>query len=129
VDPDEMRTVLAKIASKNHANGAKNPKAQFRKEWPVERLLAMPPVAGGLSVFDCAGVADGAAAAIVCRVEDAHRFTSAPIVIKALSFVAGNGGGLEDPTYDYTSFPEVAASAADAYAQAGVVDPRGELAM
>src|SRR6059058_3930883 len=94
VDPEEMRTVLARIASKNHANGARNPKAQFRKEWPVERLLAMPPVAGGLSVFDCAGVADGSAAAIVCRVEDAGRYTDSPIIIKALSFVAGNGSGL-----------------------------------
>jgi len=129
VDPEEMRTVLARIASKNHANGAKNPKAQFRKEWPVEKLLAMPPVAGGLSVFDCAGVADGSAAAIVCRVEDAHRYTDRPVFIKALSFVAGNGSGLEDPTYDYTYFPEVAASAADAYAQAGITDPRTELAM
>jgi acetyl-CoA C-acetyltransferase len=129
VDPDEIKTVLARIASKNHANGARNPKAQFRKEMPVEKLLAMPPVAGGLSVFDCAGVADGAAAAIVCRVEDAARFTDSPLIIKALSFVAGNGSGLEDPSYDYTSFPEVAASAADAYAQAGITDPRNELAM
>jgi acetyl-CoA C-acetyltransferase len=129
VDPDEIKTVLARIASKNHANGARNPKAQFRKEMPVEKLLAMPPVAGGLSVFDCAGVADGAAAAIVCRVEDAARFTDSPLIIKALSFVAGNGSGLEDPSYDYTSFPEVAASAADAYTQAGITDPRNELAM
>jgi acetyl-CoA C-acetyltransferase len=129
IDAEEMRTVLARIASKNHANGAKNPKAQFRKEWPVEKLLAMPPVAGGLSVFDCAGVADGSAAAIVCRVEDAARYTDSPIIIKALSFVAGNGGGLEDPAYDYTHFPEVAATAADAYAQAGITDPRSELAM
>jgi acetyl-CoA C-acetyltransferase len=129
VDPEEMRTVLARIASKNHANGAKNPKAQFRKEWPVEKLLAMPPVAGSLSVFDCAGVADGSAAAIVCRVEDAHRYTDAPLIIKALSFVAGNGSGLQDPAYDYTHFPEIAATAADAYAQAGVSNPREELAM
>ncbi|MBV9486203.1 MAG: acetyl-CoA acetyltransferase [Frankiaceae bacterium] len=129
VDPDEIRTVLARIASKNHANGAKNPKAQFRKEWPVEKLLAMPPVAGGLSVFDCAGVADGSAAAIVCRVEDAHKYTDSPLIIKALSFVAGNGSGLEDPAYDYTHFPEIAATAADAYAQAGITDPRSELAM
>jgi acetyl-CoA C-acetyltransferase len=121
--------VLARIASKNHANGARNPKAQVRKEMPVEKLLTMPPVAGGLSVFDCAGVADGAAAAIVCRVEDAARFTDSPLIIKALSFVAGNGSGLEDPSYDYTNFPEVAASAADAYAQAGITDPRNELAM
>ena len=129
VDPEEMRTVLARIASKNHANGARNPKAQFRKEMSVEQICAMPTVAGGLSVFDCAGVADGAAAAIVCRVEDAHRYTDKPIVVKALSFVAGNGGGLQDPGYDYTHFPEVAQSAADAYAQAGVSDPRRELAM
>jgi acetyl-CoA C-acetyltransferase len=129
VDEAEIRAVLARIASKNHANGARNPKAQFRKEMPVEKLLAMPPVAGGLSVFDCAGVADGAAAAIVCRVEDAAKYTDKPLAIKALSFVAGNGSGLEDPSYDYTRFPEVAASAADAYAQAGVTDPRAELAM
>ena len=129
IGTDEMRTVLARIASKNHANGAKNAKAQFRKEVSVDAIRAMPAVAGGLSVFDCAGVADGAATAVVCRVEDAHRFSDAPLVIKALSFVAGNGGGLEDPTYDYTHFPEVAMSAADAYAQAGVTDPRAELAM
>jgi acetyl-CoA C-acetyltransferase len=129
VDADEMRTVLARIASKNHANGARNPRAQFRKEMSVEKIAGMPTVAGGLNVFDCAGVADGAAAAIVCRVEDAHRYTEQPLVVKALSFVAGNGGGLQDPSYDYTHFPEVADSAADAYAQAGVTDPRNELAM
>jgi acetyl-CoA C-acetyltransferase len=124
VDADEMRTVLARIASKNHANGARNPKAQFRKEMSVEQICGMPAVAGGLNVFDCAGVA-----AVVCRVEDAHRYTDKPLVVKALSFVAGNGSGLQDPSYDYTHFPEVADSAADAYAQAGISDPRSELAM
>jgi acetyl-CoA C-acetyltransferase len=89
----------------------------------------MPAVAGGLSVFDCAGVADGAAAAVVVRAEDAHRYTDRPLLIKALSFVAGDGSGLTDPAYDYTTFPEVAASARDAYAQAGVVAPAEELAM
>ena len=129
VPQDEMRHALARIASKNHANGARNPRAQFRKEMSVESLCAMPAVAGGLSVFDCAGVADGAAAAIVVRAEDAHKYTSNPLYIKALSFVAGNGNGLADPAYDYTSFPEVALSAADAYRQAGVTDPRAEIAM
>src|SRR3954449_8069718 len=126
---DEMRHVLARIASKNHANGARNAKAQFRKEMSVEKICGMPAVAGGLSVFDCAGVADGSAAAVVVRAEDAHRYTDKPLLIKALSFVAGNGSGLEDPGYDYTHFPEVAASAADAYQQAGISDPRHELAM
>ena len=129
IETDEMRRVLARIASKNHYNGARNPRAQFRKEMSVEQICGMPAVAGGLSVFDCAGVADGAAAAIVCRVEDAHRYTDSPLLIKALSFVAGNGSGLTDPSYDYTTFPEVVQSATDAYAQAGITDPRSELAM
>jgi acetyl-CoA C-acetyltransferase len=129
VPMDELRTVLARIASKNHANGARNPRAQFRREMSVEQIRAMPPVAGGLSVFDCAGVADGAAAAIVVRAEDAERYTDRPLYIKALSFVAGNGSGLTDPAYDYTTFPEIVTCAADAYAQAGVQDPRTELAM
>ncbi len=129
VPMDELKAVLARIASKNHHNGARNPRAQFRREMSVEQILAMPDVAGCLSVFDCAGVADGAAAAIVCRAGDAHRYTDDPLYVKALSFVAGNGSGLTDPAYDYTTFPEIAACAADAYAQAGITDPRSELAM
>ena len=129
VPPGDMKTALARVASKNHHNGARNPRAQFRKEYSVEKLCAMPAVAGGLSVFDCAGVADGAAAAIVVRAEDAHRYTDKPLLVKALALVAGNGGGLGDPGYDYTTFPEVVAAAADAYAQAGITAPRAELAM
>jgi acetyl-CoA C-acetyltransferase len=126
---EEVRKALARIASKNHANGARNPKAQFRREMSVEQICAMPPVAGDLSVFDCAGVADGAAAAIVVRAEDAHRYTDKPLYVKALSFVAGNGSGLTDPGYDYTTFPEIVQTAEDAYAQAGVTDPRSQIAM
>jgi acetyl-CoA C-acetyltransferase len=80
-------------------------------------------------VFDCAGVADGAAAAVVVRAEDATGFTDRPLYVKALSFVAGNGGGLTDPTYDYTTFPEIVVCARDAYRQAGITDPRRQLAM
>ncbi len=129
VDEDELKNVLARIAWKNHANGAKNPRAQFQREMSMEKICASPRVAGPLGILDCAGVADGAAAAIVVRAEDAHRYTDRPLFIKALSFVAGNGSGLTDPEYDYTHFPEVEASVADAYAQAGITDPRHELAM
>ena len=129
VDPTELRAAMARVATKNHANGARNPRAQFRREVSTEQVCNAPVVAGDLGVFDCAGVADGAAAAIVCRAEDAHRFTDSPLYVKALSFVAGNGGGLGDPTYDYTTFPEVAATAADAYHQAGITDPSAQLAM
>ncbi len=130
VDEADLKRTLARIASKNHHNGARNPRAQFRREMSVDQLCAMPAVAGGLSVFDCAGVADGAASAIVVRAEDAHRYTDHPIYIKALSLVAGNGSGLVDPSYDYTWFPEIAATATDAYAQAGITgDPTKRIAM
>ena len=129
VDEDELKRVLARIASKNHYNGARNPLAQFRKEMSVEQICAMPPVAGMLSVFDCAGVADGAAAAVVVRAEDAHKYTDKPLYIKALSFVAGDGSTLLDPAYDYTTFPEIVTCARDAYEQAGITNPRTELAM
>ena len=129
VDQTKLRESMAHVAWKNHHNGALNPRAQFRREMSMETICASPKVAGELGVLDCAGVADGAAAAIVCRAEDAHKYTDKPLYVKALSFVAGNGGGLTDPTYDYTTFPEVVATAQDAYAQAGITDPRAELAM
>jgi acetyl-CoA C-acetyltransferase len=129
VDRETIRAAMAHIAQKNHFNGARNSRAQFRREVSVETICASPKVAGVLGVFDCAGVADGAAAAIVCRAEDAHKYTDRPLYVKALSTVAGNGGGLTDPTYDYTMFPEIAACAVDAYAQAGIRDPSAELAM
>ena len=129
VDPDEMKDVLTRIAWKNHANGAKNPRAQFRKEVAKDTISCSPLVAGQLGIFDCSGVSDGSAAAIVVRAEDAHRYTDKPLYVKGLSFVAGMASGSIDPGYDYTTFPEVVASAQDAYAQAGVTDPRAQLAM
>jgi acetyl-CoA C-acetyltransferase len=129
VDAEELKDVLTRIAWKNHQNGSKNPLAQFRKAVAKETICASPLVAGNLGVFDCSGVADGSAAAIVVRAEDAHRFTDKPLYVKGLSFVAGKAAGSMDPDYDFTSFPEVVKSAADAYAQAGVTDPRAELAM
>ncbi|ONH55500.1 acetyl-CoA acetyltransferase [Frankia sp. CcI49] len=129
VDAAELKDVLARIAAKNHFNGARNPRAQFRKEVSRQTVCDAPLIAGALGVFDCSGVSDGSAAAIVVRAEDAHRYTDRPIYVKGLSFVAGPATGTSDPSYDYTTFPEVVASAQDAYRQAGVVDPRRELAM
>ncbi len=129
VDEAEIKDVLARIAWKNHYNGARNPRAQFRREMSIDAICASPRVAGPLGILDCAGVADGAAAAIVVRAEDAHRYGEKPLFVKSLALVAGNGSGLIDPAYDYTHFPEVQRSAEDAYAQAGITDPRHELAM
>jgi acetyl-CoA C-acetyltransferase len=129
VDEEELKDVITRIAWKNHQNGAKNPRAQFRKEVPLETIRNSPRIAGMLGVFDCSGVSDGSAAAIVVRAEDAHRYTDKPLYVKGLSFVAGPGRGVIDPDYDFTTFPEVVASAQDAYQQAGVTNPRAEIAM
>lgn len=129
VDPDEFKEVLTRIAWKNHHNGAMNPRAQFRKEVSKETIACSPLMAGNLGIFDCSGVSDGAAAAIVVRAEDAYRYTDKPLFVKALSFVAGPAAGVVDREYDYTTFREVVAAATDAYAQAGVTNPRAEIAM
>jgi acetyl-CoA C-acetyltransferase len=129
VDEAQLKQVLARIAWKNHRNGAKNPKAQFRKEVSMETICKSPPVAGMLGIFDCSGVSDGAAAAILCRAEDAHKYCAQPVFIKALSFAAGPAAGFYSQEYDFTTFPEVVASSQDAYAQAGIKDPRAEVSM
>jgi len=129
LDDETGKEVLSRIAFKNHANGAKNPKAQFRKEVPLEQIRCSPRVADPLGIMDCSGVSDGSAAAIVVRAEDAHKYTDKPIFIKALSFIAGPASGPLSQDYDFTTFPEVVASAKDAYAQAGVTRPAEEISM
>src|SRR3954447_23332633 len=129
VSEEEMKDVLTRIAWKNHYNGARNPRAQFRAEVSKEVICASPLIAGQLGIFDCSGVSDGSAAAVIVRAEDAHRYTDKPIYVKGLSFVAGPAAGVIDPDYDYTTFTEVVRCAEDAYQQAGVDDPRAQLAM
>jgi acetyl-CoA C-acetyltransferase len=129
IDEAQLKEVMTRIAWKNHKNGALNPRAQFKKEVAKDVIACSPLVAGQLGIFDCSGVSDGSAAALIVRAEDAPRYTDRPLYVKALSFIAGPAAGPIDPDYDYTTFPEVVASAADAYAQAGIKDARAELAM
>src|SRR5436305_2292245 len=65
VDEAELKDVLTRIAWKNHHNGALNPRAQFRKEVPKDAICNSPLVAGQLGIYDCSGVSDGSAAAII----------------------------------------------------------------
>jgi acetyl-CoA C-acetyltransferase len=129
VEEAELKEVITRIAWKNHYNGARNPRAQFRKEVAKEAIACSPLIAGPLGIFDCSGVSDGSAAAVIVRAEDAPRYTDKPLYVKALSFAAGPASGPMDPGYDYTSFTEVVRSAEDAYRQAGITDPRAELGM
>lgn len=129
VPAEQLKEVMTRIAWKNHRNGAHNPRAQFRKEVSCEAIAASPVIAGQLGVMDCSGVSDGSAAAIIVPAEHAHRYCERPLYVKALALVAGPGQGLIDSSYDFTTFPEAVASAQEAYRQAGITDPRAELAM
>jgi acetyl-CoA C-acetyltransferase len=129
VSSEQLKEVMTRIAWKNHRNGALNERAQFRKEVPKETIACSPLVAGQLGIFDCSGVSDGAAAALVVRAEDAEKYTDKPVYVKALSFVAGPAQGPADPSYDITSYDEVVASARDAYQQAGIDNPREQVSM
>ncbi len=129
LDPEQGKQVLARIAWKNHKNGALNPLAQFRKEVPIEAILQSPKVAEPLGVMDCSGVADGGAAVVVVRAEDAHQYRSDPVFVKALAVAAGPGAGGLQPDFDFTTIRETVAAASMAYAQAGITNPRRQLSL
>jgi acetyl-CoA C-acetyltransferase len=129
VDPETMKEVLTHIAWKNHRNGALNPRAQFQKEVSKDVIRNAPTIAGMLGLYDCSGIADGAAAAVICRAEDAHRYTRNAVYVRGLALAAGSGMGTRDERYDFTTFPEAVRSSQDAYAQAGITDPANEISM
>ncbi|GAA2334903.1 acetyl-CoA acetyltransferase [Dactylosporangium salmoneum] len=129
VSPQQIKEAMTHIAWKNHANGAINPRAQFRKAVSKETIAAAPALAGNLSVFDCSGVADGGAAAVIVRAEDALRYTDRPLYVHALALDAGAGTGRNDSDYDYCDLAESRASARAAYAQAGITDPATEISL
>jgi len=129
LDPEQGKEVLARIAWKNHKNGALNPKAQFRQEVPMEKILKSPIVAAPLGIMDCSGVADGAAAAIIVRAEDAYKYSRMPIYVKGLSIACGPGHGAMHQDYDFTTVRETVSAARDAYRQAGITDPRKQISL
>ena len=69
------REQLAQVAVKNHANGALNPNAHFRRKISVDDVLNSSPVAYPLRLLDCSPVSDGAAAVILCPLKDAKKYT------------------------------------------------------
>ncbi|ORA62982.1 acetyl-CoA acetyltransferase [Mycobacteroides franklinii] len=129
VHPDEMRAAMTHVAWKNHDNGTRNPKAQFRSPVARETIDKAAKVAGRLGVFDCSGVSDGAACALIVPADRAHEYTDTPVYVEALSLVSGSARGSMDPHYDFTTFPEVVKAAKDAYAQAGIDRPAEQLSL
>lgn len=129
IAPEEGKRMLATLEATNHINGALTPKAQFRKEVSVEKIMKAPMIAAPLGLFDCCGVSDGSAAAIIVPAEKAKNYREDPIYIKALQIAVGPCDGLMNPDYDYAHVEETVRAAKIAYEEAGITNPREEVSL
>jgi acetyl-CoA C-acetyltransferase len=127
IDPKEGKEALAKIAVKNHHNGSLTPKAQFQKEITIEQVLKAPMIAPPLGLFDCCGVSDGSAAAIVTTVEKAKKMKKDYVVLKGFGVSVGHYQASIEDDWQFTFFEETKRAAQMAYKMAGVTDPRKEI--
>ena len=129
IDPKEGKKLLAMISAKSHKNGAKNPKAHLRREATVEQIMNAPMIAYPLGLFDCCGVSDGSAAAIVCRADMAKNFRSDPVLVKAMQVAISSGEELMYTDWDGTYVKTTNKCADMAYKEAGITNPREEVGM
>jgi acetyl-CoA C-acetyltransferase len=129
LSPQEGKEMIGKISVKSHHNGSLNPKAHFQMPITLEQVLNAPMIAWPLGLFDCCGVSDGAAAAILTRADMAKSFRSDPVYIKALAICTGPAEGAYRTEYDYTHVEETYRAGQMAYAEAGVKNPRQEISM
>jgi acetyl-CoA acetyltransferase len=87
---DWTQEQFAKVASKNKHNGSLNPMAQYQKPMSAEDILNSRVIAWPLTLYMCSTMADGAAAAIVCAKEVAHKISNRiPITIAASCLRSG----------------------------------------
>ena len=127
---DDLKRAMAHVSVKSHENGALTPKAHLRRRITEAQVLAAPMVAWPLGVYDCCGVSDGAACAIVTTPEMARTLGRRDgVTIKALQLVPSNGYELSHAGWDGAHTPTTRAAARRAYAEAGVTDPRAELSL
>ena len=126
---EEGKRILAKISVNSHRNGTKNPKAHLQRVITEEDVLRAPIIASPLGLLDCCGVSDGAAAAIICRADMAKDFRADPVLIKALQVGTSSGEELGYTRWDGSYVETTGRTAARAYEEAGIRDPRREISM
>ncbi len=109
---------LSWVSVKNHKHGALNPKAQFRQPVTLEEVMGSSMVAEPLRLLHCSPVSDGAAAVLLCPLDQAKRYTDRPVKIAASGLATGSMA-LADRK-DIAFLDAVERSAAKAYKMAGV---------
>jgi acetyl-CoA acetyltransferase len=122
-DHDIPAETLAQVSAKAFRNGAKNPNAWRRKPLSEEEVLASPVLNYPLTQYMYCGPDEGAAAAIVCRADLAHRYTSHPVYLRASTLRSRREGAFEllSPSLPLTSTSSVTVDASrEAYEQAGI---------
>lgn len=130
IEKADLKRAMAHVSVKSHANGVKNPKAHLRKAIDIETVINAPMIAEPLGLYDCCGVSDGAAVAIVTTPEIARGLGKTELVtVKALQLAVSNGWELQGAGWDGSYFPTTRIAAAKAYKEAGVTDPRRQISL
>jgi acetyl-CoA C-acetyltransferase len=131
VSKEDLKRAMAHVSVKSHANGAKNPKAHLRKAIDIDTVLNAPMIAEPLGLFDCCGVSDGAACAIVTTPEIARSLGKQDLVtVKALQISSSNGWELQQAGgWNGSYFHTTRIAATKAYEEAGVTNPREQISL
>lgn len=126
-DIEEGKRVLAQISIKSHHNGMLSPKAHLHREITVEDVLNAPMIVYPLGLYDCCGLSDGCAAAVIVRADMAKKFRDDYVLTKAFGFNSGAGQATLQDDYDFLHIQENVEAAKLAYQQAGIKNPREEI--
>ena len=130
VSRDDLKRAMAHVSVKSHANGAKNPKAHLQKTIDEERVMKAPMIAEPLGLFDCCGVSDGSACAIVTTPEIAKSLGKTDLItVKALQLSVSNGTEAQHNSWDGSYFITTQTAAKKAYEEAGIKTPRTEVSL
>jgi acetyl-CoA C-acetyltransferase len=124
----QLRQAMAHVSCKSHENGALNPKAHLRNRITPRQVLDAPMISYPLGMFDCCGVSDGAACAIVTTPDIARGLGKRDLVtVKALQLSTSNGVEMGHQSWDgsYTLTTRLAAKRA--YEEAGIANPRAQV--
>ncbi len=129
--PDQdLKRAIATVSVKSHENGVLNPKAHLRKKVTVDQVMASPIIAHPLGLYDCCGVSDGSACAIVTTVEKAKEMGRGDIVsVKALQLALSSGEEMAFNEWDGDHFMTTDKCSVMAYKEAGITNPREEISM
>lgn len=130
VSAGDLKRSMAHVSVKSHANGAKNPRAHLRKPVDMDTVINAPMIAAPLGLFDCCGVSDGAACAIVTTPEIARSLGKKDLVtVKALQLAVSNGWEVQGGGWSGSYFHTTRVAAARAYKEAGITDPRKQISL